>query len=366
MPGGAPEGRSAGAAGSSAEPFANPPRARLADTHLGSYLFFDIQGFLSQPFLVASRPDTGSGLLLNSFLKSSLFGTFGRVPEAWFSIGPYAELARLLNAALVGFVLMALLGFVRAKRTALKGTLALAVFMAAFLAVVVAIRVVTPRASCGLPTCSSCARRRRAGRRECMDRVSPRGTAAVSRRDDDGTGIGAGPSRFSCPVTSRIAAMTTHVIERPLQLLAHPLEAGLPSSRARPLFWRDRGRAAQRACGTRATRLDVSLDRTDSYEIEIVGERERRKVAFVPYDGRTGLVRHTWEVTPPVEEVKYLLVRPTAGDGAYAVGHLTVVNGESRKRMRTARTCKAGFGRGGRGQPRTPPPARQAHSPCKP
>jgi hypothetical protein len=68
----------------------------------------------------------------------------------------------------------------------------------------------------------------------------------------------------------------------------------------------------------------VSLDRTDSYEIEIVGERERRKVEFVPYDGRTGLVRHTWEVTPPVDEVKVVMVRPTAGDGAYAVGHLTV------------------------------------------
>jgi hypothetical protein len=129
------------------------------------------------------------------------------------------------------------------------------------------------------------------------------------------------------PWHERIAAAMEHTTELPLSLFAFLLDEGTAVDCERAFCFGGTQALRLRALpGTRATHLDISLDRTDSYRIAIVGTHDQRVVTFSPSDGRAGLARHTWEVVPPVEDVEYVTVQAVAGDGAYALGHLTLGN----------------------------------------
>jgi hypothetical protein len=74
------------------------------------------------------------------------------------------------------------------------------------------------------------------------------------------------------------------------------------------------------------SKIDVSVDNNDPYELTIFGQHETRKIVVGPLkkEGHEGLARYTPEVDPPVKKVRAIRLWPYGGDRRYSLGHLIV------------------------------------------
>ena len=109
----------------------------FAGNRAANYFGFDVQTFLSEPYLASMR-GTERNYFLPSLLKSSLFGTYNTDPERDLAYPLNNGLAKFLNALLLGMVALGLTALGLATRARLRRytpVLAIGVTMVAGLAV---------------------------------------------------------------------------------------------------------------------------------------------------------------------------------------------------------------------------------------
>jgi 4-amino-4-deoxy-L-arabinose transferase-like glycosyltransferase len=294
---------------------------------IGNYVCFDLREILSQPFHLDRNPPLESQCFWDSLLKSSLFGTYNVVPDPELGYALNRKLALLLSVLLLAMVLCTLAGVLsltreQAKREGILWGIGLAFVMSlAFFRSLVpyphhadfrhAFPLLIP--ACVLFSAS-------------LERFCPRRRAAYRVGFMLAGAFILVSILLLAPKQHWLRKLTDHVIERPLSAYARVLPAGTSSREPGILRLAEYEVVAFRTPpDTLVSRVDLSVDHDDQYEIEVVGADECRRVLVGPILTRVpGLARYTEELRPPVRNVREIRVRPVQGDGNYALGHLLV------------------------------------------
>lgn len=114
--------------------------------HPWNYLGFDVRGFVSAPFIIATRPETGTTYFLTDLFKSSLFGTYASAPDAEMNNPPNVALARALNVLLFAMIVFVAAGTFKATRSGVRRYRALGFLSALLILSVAALRAALPMA----------------------------------------------------------------------------------------------------------------------------------------------------------------------------------------------------------------------------
>jgi hypothetical protein len=293
-----------------------------------NYLTFDLRFFLGQPYLLDDPRDPAHDYFLNTLLKSSLLNAVPLGPE--FDDRLSAGLATILSYLLLGLLVYLLLGLLTPMlwRQPGHGVLLLAcLFM---LGPLIALRIkvplsmhadfryVFPLLVPGSVWYSKLIEhwRRRSRFLFAAGSLLVGLTVAASVlffRQNDARAKGHPAPRFEpveCSLDrfSEIRPSSTPVKDErvlrfgPRQLLEFSLPAG-----------------------TQVSRVDVSLDADDEYEITVQGGDGIRQVVVGPTAGVDGLARYERQLMAPLFDVRTVTVRPLESDGYYALGHLRAI-----------------------------------------
>ncbi len=317
------------------------PRGALCEKLLGSachigehqfvgnrwknYVYFDVKSFLAEPYFIAERDVAGRQWFWNDLLKSSLFGTHNTVPDRETSYELNKALAYGLNWLLLGMTgylgagLVAM-GRQERRRFAVLGLfVALSVlFLAGFKALIPAphhndfrhvFPVLVPMAI--VYAASVAAFRRRFAAVAWFGQAMAVSFVALS-------------IFYFVPKYDWAMRVTARTIPHDLSEFAKVVSEGTPWDKDTNLFIDGNHTIELRAQAPITVRqIDLSVDNNDVYEIVVVGASETRTLRVGPKPMK-GLARFFVPVTPPVEDVSLLRLRPLEGDHAYSMGHFIV------------------------------------------
>jgi hypothetical protein len=292
---------------------------------LKNYVWFDLKSFVTEPYFIAERDFAGRQWFWNDLLKSSLFGTHNTVPDR--------ETSYELNKALAyghNWLLLGMTGYIGAglvamgkqrRRFAVLGVFVLlsVLFLAGFKALIPAphhndfrhiFPVLVPMAI-----------------------VYAASVAAFRRRAPFVAWLGQGMAALFCALTifyfvpkyEWAMKVTARTIKHDLSEYAKVVSEGTPWDKDTNLFidgnhtieWTSKAPIAS------VKQIDLTVDNNDVYEIQVVGASETRTLRVGPKPMK-GLARFFVQVSPPVENVSVLRLRPIEGDHAYSLGHFIV------------------------------------------
>ncbi|MBI4703652.1 MAG: glycosyltransferase family 39 protein [Deltaproteobacteria bacterium] len=289
-----------------------------------NYLYFDLDSFLKEPFILSRREGSGRQYFWNHLLKSSLFATHNEAADP--------ETSYRLNARIAGvmaFLQLAMLAYLGAGLFALKKSRLRryglpALFASLLLVSILAFRILIPAPH-------------HTDFRFVYPLVVPLSLAyalAVDRFRRRKLVLHYVGYALALPFLLLSVAYFLPKYELWMRWLS-------PQVVARPLASRERLVPAHTAWDAKGnltiedeqivrlavspardvTRLDVSLDANDRYLVSLYGAGGARRVELGPGAG-PGLARYRRVLSPPVASVTAVTVRPVAGDRRYALGHL--------------------------------------------
>lgn len=293
-----------------------------------NYMYFDLREFLEQPYIMAHVDNVGRQLYFNHMLKSSLFSTHNEHPDAETSYRINRRLASILN-----YLLLLLCAFVfyfalSAKKEGVRRNFPLIAAFFGFLAGGIAFRALVPHTHHSdfrhifpilLPFCAAFAL----------------GVERYSKRKSFMATLGLGLAASFLGITLLYLAPKYRWIQANSPVKWTEVYSGAVSRWVKAgTTWNQKGNTLLE--GTDGLRVKfshkptvenfaVSLDNNDKYQITIVGAQESRTVEVGPHpDKKAGMAEYLQQVSPPIKQVKEVLVRPLLGDHAYSVGHLVV------------------------------------------
>ncbi len=307
-----------------------------------NYLYFDVESFLTEPYVFARKDEGGRQYYWNHLLKSSLFATHNDVPDAETAYRWNIRIAEVMNALLLTMVLFLLGTLVTRRRDGhLKRYAVLWLSVACLIGFHMAFKAMIPAAHHN-------------DFRMVHPLLVPFAVAyalAVQSLEASrllvgrlGAGMGGALVLLSAVYFAPKFDLVRNYL--PAKVVRIP-EQDLRTERPERTKWEDDGNVIIRIdeiveVQMRPTRdvrsLNVSFDHNDSYEIELFGATETRKVIVGPRpvpppakgpDGKDlpppefkGLAKYNVDVDPPVNNVRVIRVRPHQGDAAYSMGHL--------------------------------------------
>jgi hypothetical protein len=296
-----------------------------------NYVYFDIENFLQEPFILAHKEGTGRQYFLNHWLKSSLFSTSNERPDAETSYRFNHRVAQFENFLLLCLIAYFLAFIVQAKKPDLKRQFVLTLAFAVLFAGAAAFRIIVPHAHhvdfrlsfpILVPFCIAFGL----------------ATAHYSRKNSSMEHVGyllliaflGGSVLFFTPKYKIIQKYSpTHWIDKKPEEIAMRARAGTK--------WNDdRHLILEGTDGLRVTldpprevnRVEVSADHNDLWELKVVGATETRTLQFGPHpDNKAGIAIYVEDIEPAVENVKEVTFRPLDGDRAYSIGHVVINDG---------------------------------------
>jgi 4-amino-4-deoxy-L-arabinose transferase-like glycosyltransferase len=316
------------------------PRGALCEKLLGSachigehqfvgnkpknYLWFDLKSYLVEPYFIAERDGAGRQWFWNDLLKSSLFGTHNTVPDRETSYELNKGLAFGLNWLLLGMTGYIGAGLVamgkERRRFAILGVfVALSVlFLAGFKALIPAphhndfrhvFPVLVPMAI--VYAASVAAFRKKSGLVAWLGNAMAGLFCALS-------------IFYFVPKYDWAMRVTARTIQHDLAEYSKVVPEGTPWDKESNLFIDGNHTIDFRSPTPLSVhQVDLTVDNNDVYELVIVGASENRTLRIGPKPMK-GLARFQVPVTPPVEGVTSLRLRPVEGDHAYSLGHFIV------------------------------------------
>jgi hypothetical protein len=348
------------------------------------YLYFDLETFIREPYVMARTDGTGREHYWNHVLKSSLFSTHNTVADAETSYRWNRRIAEVMSALFLGMVVYGGAGILLARRDSVRRYSVLGVGAAMLFGLHIAFKATVPSGH-------------HADFRFVYPVIVPGSVALVKvieAFDVRGlvlgtTGKGLASLFIALSILYYVPKhdfvlkhLPRHVLRRGEAALRAERPEQTPFDDARNVLILSDEVLEVELNGTRkVSRLELSLDHNDRYAVELVGKAETRTIVFgsradelkrvgkptgeeatseptravVPAraDGATaseapepggkpkkelkptkagkkndkafkGLAVYSRDVDPPVEGVHYVRVRPLSGDRLYALGHLVV------------------------------------------
>lgn len=298
---------------------------QLVGNGLKNYVYFDLPGFVAEPYLITERDETGRQLFWNDLLKTSLFGTHNVVPDRETAYELNARLARVMNVLLLAMIAWGAAGYALAGREGRRRLRPLGVCVALFIAFAMAFRALIPAphhndfrhvfpllalgAVLFASAAASLARRWRPLRLAGYALALPFVGLSVV---------------YFVPKYDWAIRVTARTIPVEISALARIVPEGTPwDKNTNRIIEGNHTLELAMPPGTTVTRIDTSLDSNDRYEVRLFGRDEVRTVRLGPRP-RKGLARYVERVDPPVLAVSKVTLRPVNGDKAYSLGHLVL------------------------------------------
>lgn len=303
-----------------------------------NYFYFDVKGFLREPYVLEDGDDTGRQYFFNHLLKSSLFSTPSQVPGGEASYRINARVAGTLNFLLLAMLVYTATVVVRAEKRHLQRYFVPIVAILSFVLTSVVFRLLS-----------------RHGESSDFGVVLPILVPAVL-----GFVVALGWYRRR----RSILELVGYALLVPFVVLSivHAMPKGeLAQQLSPPSFiekgafkfrkavregtkWNDKGHSILKANdvlrvtgypeNTRVARIDIGVDHNDRYQITIVGASDERTLVLGPSTKKVvGIARYDEIIEPPVENLQWVSVRPLRGDQAYSVAHV-LVYGDKDKTIR--------------------------------
>jgi len=293
-----------------------------------NYIYFDVHFFLEQPFLINDPYYKSRDYVLNNFLKTSLFNSVPLGPE--FSDRLSSTLAIVLSYLTLGFLLYAMIGLLGVKAQQLRRQWVILVASVLLLGQLVALRVWVPLSMhadfryvfpliipAGVYFSWLVERYRRESRALfivgnvlCLSLVTTSVVFFWPNHDRFKGHSEPTFERINCPMSGFATNPSTDALSfqagsqkfGPKQLL----ELNVPQE-------------------TLVSRIDVSLDANDQYEILILSREMTRRLLVGPtVTWHSGLARYQRNLSPPLSDVYTVTIRALNGDGYYALGQFVI------------------------------------------
>jgi 4-amino-4-deoxy-L-arabinose transferase-like glycosyltransferase len=293
-----------------------------------NYLYFDMRFFLKQPFLINDPYDNSRDYFLNNFLKTSLFNAVPLGPE--FSDRISAALASVLSYLTLGLLVYSLIGLFGVRAQQLRRQWVLLVASLLLLLQLFALRAWVPLSM-------------HADFRYVFPLVIPAGVyfswlIERYRRESRALFIVGNVLCLSLVTTSvvffwpnhdRIKGPSEPTVERvncPMSGIANNPSTDAPSFQAgSQKFGPKQLLELNLPQKTRVSRIDVSLDANDQYEILILSREMTRRLLVGPtVSWHSDLAHYQRDLSPPLGNVHTVTIRALSGDGYYALGQFVI------------------------------------------
>ena len=299
---------------------------------LVNYAYFDVGFFLRQPFLLNDPYDKAKDYFLNNLLKTSLFNAIPLGPE--FEDRLSATLAIVFGWLMLGLILFVAIGLAPVAVRRWRRYWPLAIGSALLLGQLIALRLRAPFAMHAdfryafvllIPACAGFAKAFE------LNASRARGLAIVGLVL--GGSLVVASALFFRPDSHRHKGHDYPPEEPILCSLAEhaaPKGASTRVGDAHNLhFGPNQKLVFPTPEGTLLSKLDVSLDADDQYQIVILARGFSRLLLLGPSSrSESGLMRYVKDIAPPLRDAQSIEISGRQSDGYFALGHL-IINGTS-------------------------------------
>lgn len=292
-----------------------------------NYVYFDTRSFLTEPYVITDRDDTGRQYFWNHAIKSSLFGTHNSVADRETSYELNAMAAQLINILTFGMMVYLALAatFLRKEQARKYGVVLAALGLLVAFAMAFRYLVPAPHHSDfrhifpALPVGAllyATAVGHFGDRRSVLHWVGwalPVPLLLLS-------------AFYFWPKYEWATRVTARVVQENQADWAQVVPEGTPWDKNTNLFI-EGNHTVEFKVSPRQTvsGIDITLDNNDRYELKVISAKEERVVEVGPAPRPVkGLFRYQPNVEPPVENVTKVQLRPVQGDRAYSMGHIAL------------------------------------------
>ncbi len=289
-----------------------------------NYVFFDVPKFLREPYMVIANDSSGKQFFWNHVLKSSLFGTHNKIPDRETAYALNRSLAWLMNAGLFGMVIYAAIGGLAGARRIRRYAVPL-LFLALSSAFLMVFKIIIPAPH-------------HTDFRHIFFVLVPGAllfAAALRHLDGRARVLGALGKLlyvpflvlsviYFLPKYELVMQYTKSTVEKPLASVRKIVPEAAPWDKDGNLIIEGNETVVfTTETPLRVTKIDVSLDGNDIYEIKLFGDGPPRVIVVRPKKNfKIGLGRYNLPIEPHMENVTRVSVRPLGGDRTYSLGHL--------------------------------------------
>lgn len=295
-----------------------------------NYLYLDVPKLLADPYMVIHGDASGKQYFWNHVIKSTLFGTHNKIPDRETAYSLNRKLGFVMNVALFAMLIYAALAGIASLAGGLRGLrrfgvpLLYVVISSAFL---MAFKIMIPAPH-------------HTDFRHIYFAIAPAAllfAAGMEHLRARHAALGALGALLYVPFLALsivyflpkydlVMAYTRETIERPLARVQRIVPEWAPWDRdGNTLIEGNQTLALIPDAPVKVSKIDTTLDGNDVYEIRLFGKGSPRVIVVRPKKNiKPGLGRYTLDVTPPVEDVRRITVRPLSGDRTYSLGHLVV------------------------------------------
>ncbi len=294
-----------------------------------NYLYFDVESFLREPYIMARLDGSGRQYYWNHLLKSSLFATHNTVADVETSYRFNRRMAEVMNFLLLAMLIYCIAAALTVRRGGAKRYVVPIATTVTVLAGHITFKGMVP-----------------AAHHNDFRMVYPvliawclAYTLAVERFREKRLLLG----RIGALMGMTFVGMAAfyylpkfELIVRylPKKVLRHT-EASLKKTVRERTDWDKPGNtiifgdeilemelSPLRTIGS----LDITADHNDQYQVIFYGQKETRDVIVGPKmdQGFKGLARYQQKIDPPIRKVRAVRVQPLGGDRHYSIGHLIV------------------------------------------
>jgi len=296
-----------------------------------NYLYVDVPKLLRDPYMVIHGDESGKQYFWNHVIKSSLFGTHNKVPDRETAYSINRKLGFAMNVGLFAMLVYAaiagVLALVRSRRSLRRFGVPL-LFVAVSSLFLMAFKIAIPAPH-------------HTDFRHIYFAIAPAAlllAAAIEHMRGRHAALGAIGRLvvvpflalsvvYFLPKYELVMAYTKETIEMPIAKVKKIVPEWSPWDRDGNTLLEGNQTLALIVSPPAKTvsKVDVTLDGNDVYEIRLFGKGSPRVLVVRPKKNlKPGVAHHELEVTPPVEDVKRVTVRPLTGDRTYALGHLVL------------------------------------------
>ncbi len=307
-----------------------------------NYLYFDVESFLREPYIMARLDGSGRQYYWNHLLKSSLFATHNTVADVETSYRFNRRMAEVMNFLLLAMLIYSIAAACTAKRGGAKRFLVPLVTTGTVLAGHITFKGLVP-----------------AAHHNDFRMVYPvliawclAYTMAVEQFREKRLLLGRIGSFMGIVFVSMAAFYYLPKFEfivryLPKKVLRHT-EVSLKTTVRERTDWDKPGNTIifgdellemELAPLRTISSLDITADHNDQYQLIFYGQKETRSVVVGPKmdKGFKGLARYQQKLDPPVKKVRAVRVQPLGGDRHYSIGHLIVGRGNNKSNNKSNR-----------------------------
>ncbi len=290
-----------------------------------NYLYLDVPKLLRDPYMVIHGDESGKQYFWNHVIKSSLFGTHNKVPDRETAYSLNRKLGFGMLYGLFGMLVYSAIAGIAGARRGLRRLAIPLLYVSVSALFLMAFKIAIPAPH-------------HTDFRHVYFAIAPAAllfASAVMHLRSRHVALGAvGTALFApflalsivyfLPKYELVMAYTRETIEVPIAAVKKKVPEWSPWDRdGNTLIEGNQTLALTVSPPTKVSKIDLTVDGNDVYEIRVFGKGSPRVLVVRPKKNlKQGVAQHTLEVSPPMEDVRRVSVRPLSGDRTYALGHL--------------------------------------------